>query len=245
MSSTSPGSVPLYVQIAESISRRIQTGDLPVGERLPSERQLSDDLGVSRMTVRQALLALRDQGLIDGQPGRGNFIKAPKLEQPVDVLIGFSDNLAARGIKPGARLLSIESVLASRPIAEALKIPLGEPVYALRRLRLANESPAALELSYFPVRCCPGLEQHDLENRSVYAILSEEYGIRLVRARQSLEPTVARAHEAKLLGITQGAPLMLVERTSYDGRQAAIEYAKDLYRGDCFRFVSNSEPRTV
>jgi GntR family transcriptional regulator len=240
MEDSNLAAVPLYVQIAESVSRRIRAGELHVGERLPSERQLSEDLGVSRMTVRQALLALRDQGLIDGQPGRGNFVSAPKVEQPVDVLIGFSANVTAKGMRPGARLLALESVMADRTIGEALQIPLGEPVYSLRRLRLANESPAALEHSFFPVRSCPGLDAHDLETRSVYAILAEEYGIRLVSARQSLEPTVARLHEAKLLGIPAGAPLMLVERTSYDEHQRAVEFAKDLYRGDWFRFVSHS-----
>ncbi len=234
-------SQPLYVQIAESIAKRIRSGELLIGDRLPSERELSQELSVSRMTLRQALATLREQGLIDRQQGRGNFVTGPRIEQPVDVLIGFSDNMTRKGIKPGARLLALESKLADRSIARQLQVGLGEPVFVVHRLRLADEVPSALEYSYFPAHLCPNLSQHDLEKRSVYAILAAEYGIRLESALQSLQPTVARPHEAKLLGISTGAPLMLVERTTYDDRQRIVEYAKDLYRGDCFRFVSQSK----
>ena len=233
---------PLYAQIADSIARRIRSGELAVGDRLPSERELAEDLKVSRMTLRQALALLRDQGLIDGQHGRGNFVAGPRFEQPVDVLVGFSDNMVRRGVRPGARILALESKLADRAIARALQVALGEPVYGLHRVRLADDAPVALEHSYFPAARCPSLHSFDLEKRSVYAVLAEEFGVKLGRARQSLEPTVARPEEAELLGVPEGAPLMLIERISYDEHQCAVEYAKDLYRGDCFRFVSWSQP---
>jgi GntR family transcriptional regulator len=234
--------VPLYVQIANSIAERIRSGELGTGDQLPSERQLAEELLVSRMTVRQALLALRQQGLVDGQHGRGTFITQPRIEQPVDVLIGFSDNMVKRGIKPSARLLKLESILANREIAAELQLHLGESVYAVHRLRLANDIPAALEYSHFPAHCCPGLDSHDLEGRSVYAILAEEYGIHLTSAYQSLEPVVATAQQAQRLTISKGAPLMLVTRTSYDEQQRVVEFAQDLYRGDYFRFVSGARP---
>jgi GntR family transcriptional regulator len=242
MARTNSSFPPLYVQIAESIAKRIQSGELSAGDRLPSERKLSEELAVSRMTVRHALLTLRDQGLIECQIGKGAFVSGPKIEQPVDILISFTENIARKGMKPGARLLALEYRLADRPTAEALWIGLGEPVYFVHRLRLADETPMALEYSFFPAHCCPHLERHDLETRSIYTILAEEYGIRLQRACQSLEPTVARRHEAELLDIPVGTPLMLIRRTSYDDQQRIIEYAKDLYRGDCFRFISHSRP---
>ncbi|MGQ9681613.1 MAG: GntR family transcriptional regulator [Anaerolineae bacterium] len=233
---------PLYAQIAESIARRIRSGELAVGDQLPSERELSEELKVSRMTLRQALALLRDQGLIDGQHGRGNFVSGPRFEQPVDVLVGFTDNMVRRGVRPGARILSLQSRLADRAIARSLQVAVGEPIYGLHRVRLADDTPVALEHSYFPAQRCPNLYSFDLEKRSVYAVLAEEFGIKLGRARQSLEPTVARPDEADLLGVPEGAPLMLIERTSYDDQQRAVEYAKDLYRGDCFRFVCWSQP---
>lgn len=237
--STAP---PAYLQIADSISRRIRAGELAVGERLPPERELSAELAVSRMTVRQALLTLQEQGLIECRPGVGSFVGKPRIEQPIDVLVGFFDNIAHRGYEPSSRLLSMERILAKRPVAQALHMGLGASVFHLHRLRLANGVPMALEHSYFPAQRCRGLERHNLEQCSVYAILTDECGIRLDYAEQSLQATVARPHEARLLAIPTGSPLMMLERVTYDGDGQPIEYAKDLYRGDSFRFVSRSRP---
>lgn len=232
---------PRYIQIAHSLAKRIQSGELAIGDQLPSERQLSEELSVSRMTIRQALLTLREQGLVEGHHGRGYFVTEKRIEQPVDILVGFSDNLKRKGFQPGARVLELKKILADRETAQVLQLGLGEPVFFVHRLRLGDDLPMAIEHSYFPAHRCPNLQSHDLETRSIYSILSEEYGIRLGRARQSLEPTVARADEAELLNIQPGVPLMLIERISYDTEQNVVEYAKDLYRGDCFRFVSESE----
>jgi len=233
---------PRYLQIANHIAENIRSGELGAGDQLPTERQLAEELGVSRMTVRQALGVLTEQGLIKSQHGIGNFVTRPMLEQPVDILVGFSDNMLKKGIQPSARLLDLKATGADQLLANEFQIPLGEPVFAIRRLRLADKMPAALEYSYFPQRYVPGLDQHDLERRSIYAILAEEYNIVLAGAVQTLEPVVALAYQAKLLEIPAGAPLMLVTRSSSDTRQRVVEFAKDLYRGDCFRFVSHSKP---
>jgi len=242
MNKTSTTPQPRYLQIANDIANNIRAGVLGAGDQLPTERQLADELGVSRMTVRQALALLSDQGLINTQHGIGNFVTRPLLEQPVDILIGFSDNMLRKGIKPSARLLDLKSTGADQLLASEFQIPLSEPIFAIRRLRLADGMPAALEYSYFPQRYVPGLDRHDLERRSIYAILAEEYKITLAGAVQTLEPVVALAYQARLLQIPAGAPLMLVTRTSTDTGQRVVEFAKDLYRGDCFRFVSHSKP---
>ena len=231
---------PLYLQIANSLAERIRQGELRVGDWLPSERELARDLAVSRLTVRQALSTLRQQGLIDPQHGKGYFVRQPRIEQPADVLIGFSHNMMAKGIRPGARLLSLQTQLADRSLAPALAVSVGDPLFGVQRLGLANELPVALEYSYFPARLFPQLDTFDLETRSIYAILAEEYGVKLANACQSLEPVVAQPAQAKLLEIPRGSPLMLVLRTSRDDQQRVVEYARDLYRGDCFRFVTQA-----
>jgi GntR family transcriptional regulator len=149
---------PLYIQIADSIARRIQAGDLAAGDRLPSERQLSEELSVSRMTIRQAFDMLADRGLIERQRGIGSVVSSPKLEQPVDVLIGFSDNMERKGIKPGARLLALQHQMADPTVAQTLQLKVGQPVYFIHRLRLANDIPMALEFSFFPAHLCPQLD---------------------------------------------------------------------------------------
>jgi GntR family transcriptional regulator len=240
MDETFTAAPPRYVQIANHIAGWIRSGSLGVGDRLPTERQLAADLGVSRMTVRQALSVLTEQGLINSQHGIGNFVTRPRLEQPVDILIGFSDNMLRKGIKPGAQLLDLKTTHADPLLANELQIPPSDLVFAIRRLRLADNMPMALEYSYFPARYFPGLEQYDLEQRSIYAILAEEYGVTLAGAFQMLEPVAALPYQARLLQIPISAPLMLITRTSSDNRQRIVEFAKDLYRGDCFRFVSYS-----
>jgi GntR family transcriptional regulator len=193
------------------------------------------------MTVRQALSVLTQQGLINSQHGIGNFVTRPMLEQPVDILVGFSDNMLRKGFRPSAQLLDLKSTNADQLLATELQIPCGDPVFAIRRLRLADNRPMALEYSYFPEHHFPGLDQHDLERRSIYAILTEEYGVTLAGAVQILEPVVALAYQARLLQVSQGAPLMLITRTSSDDQERIVEFAKDLYRGDSFRFVSHSK----
>jgi GntR family transcriptional regulator len=232
----------MYQQIVDSLARRIRSGEMAVGDQLPPERKLCDDLGVSRMTVRQALAALVDDGLIECRPGVGNFVSKPRIEQPVDVLVGFFDNMKHRGLDPSARLLALEVRVAERSVAAHLQLSIGESVWFVHRLRLANSIPMAIEHSYFPAAYCPGLGGHDLESRSVYGILADHYDIHFEYADQSLHATEARSHEAKLLEINVGAPLMLVERVSFDQHGRPVEYAKDLYRGDSFRFVSRTRP---
>jgi GntR family transcriptional regulator len=236
---------PLYLQIAGSLADQIQRGELSSGDWLPSERELAKELSVSRLTVRQALSTLREQGLITPQHGKGYYVRQPQIEQPVDILIGFSQNMLARGIRPGARILELQTVLADRSLAPELEVGLGEPVFAVHRLRLANEMPVALEYSYFPTRLFPDLDGHDLEARSIYAILAEEYGVTLASAHQALEPVIAQPATARLLEVPRGAPLMQVVRTSRDQEGRVVEHARDLYRGDCFRFVTQSKSSPI
>jgi GntR family transcriptional regulator len=128
-------------------------------------------------------------------------------------------------------------MLASAAVAQVLGLPLGEPLYKVVRLRLGGGVPLALETSFFPVRLVPGLLELDLERNSIYRLM-ERYDARPVRAIQSLEPVPAREHEAEALEVAAESPLMLVERTAWDERGRAVEYAKDLYRGDRSRFVA-------
>lgn len=235
---------PLYVQIANSIAGRIQSGELAIGEQLASERQLAKELAVSRLTVRQALSSLRQRGLVDTQVGKGYFVRQPRIEQPIDVLIGFSDNMLKKGLRPGATLLTRETILADRTLAPMLRVDVGERVFAIHRIRTADAMPVALEYSYFPARYFPDLDQHEVEQRSIYAILAEEYDVRLAGAQQALEPVIAQTHQAQLLEISKGDPLMLVTRTAWDTQERVVEFAQDYYRGDCFRFVSQSRVQT-
>jgi GntR family transcriptional regulator len=226
-----------YVQIEEELAERIRTGMLRPGDRIPPERELAEQMQVSRMTVRQALGRLADRGLLVRERGRGTFVSEPKLIQSLSRLNGFYDQMISQGILPSSRLLSGEEVLASAAVAQVLDLRIGEPLYKVVRLRLGGGVPLALETSFFPARLVPGLLDYDLERHSIYRLM-ERYDARPVRATQSLEPVPARDQEADALEVLAGSPLMLVERIAWDTQDRPVEYAKDIYRGDRSRFVA-------
>ena len=226
-----------YVQIEEELAERIRTGMLRPGDRIPPERELAEQMQVSRMTVRQALGRLADRGLLVRERGRGTFVSEPKLVQSLSRLNGFYDQMVSQGILPSSRLLSGEQILASAAVAQVLDLRIAEPLFKVVRLRLGGGVPLALETSFFPARLVPGLLDYDLERHSIYRLM-ERYDTRPVRATQSLEPVPARDLEAEALEVPPGSPLMLVERIAWDAQDRPVEYAKDIYRGDRSRFVA-------
>lgn len=226
-----------YARIEEELSERIRGGILRPGDRIPPERELAAQLGVSRMTVRQALGRLADRGLLVRQQGRGTFVMEPRMVQSLSRLHGLYEQMLQQGIVPAARLLSGEQIAASASLARVFVVREGSPLYKLVRLRLGTGVAVALETSYFPERLMPDLLSQDLERQSIYRLM-ERYGARPVRAVQSLEPVLARADEAAALEVAVGSPLMLIERTAWDEQGRTVEYAKDLYRGDRSRFVA-------
>ncbi len=234
--------VPLYVQIAESLLERIRAGELVPEERLPSERELSKALNVSRMTLRAALRVLDNKGLLVRRPGDGTYVAKPKIERQAAKLVPFTESMRSRGYQASARLIVFERRLAEVSIARNLKIPVSAPVYYFQRLRLINKEPVLLEKCTMPIYRFPNLEEHDLEKRSVYEIVETEYDIAPHHSEQSLEAVSATDFEAELLGIESSAPLILERRLAFDKNNQPIEYGHDLYRGDRFRFVTEIAP---
>lgn len=233
---------PLHVQISESLLARIESGELVSGDRLPSERVLAEALGVNRLTLRRALRALESQGLITRRPGLGTHVASPKIERQAARLVSFTRGMQQRGFLPGTRLLGVEHLPAHAAVAAVLQITTGSPVFVVHRLRTLNHEPALLEQYILPEDRFPHLDRHDLEGRSIYAILEDEFGVKIQRARQSLEPVAASAYEAGRLGVAPGAPLMLEQRLSFDADDRPVEHGRDLYRGDRFRFVTETAP---
>jgi GntR family transcriptional regulator len=235
-------SIPLYIQIADGLVGQIETGELSPGDQLPSERELSENLGVNRMTLRRALRVLEAQGLVERKHGVGTFIAAPKIDRQMDAVFRFTTGVQRRGYTPGARIISLEQVVVDKALARELAIPVSARAFRILRLRSVNREPVLLEDYSIPAGRFPGLEKHDLERRSIYEVMEYEYGITIFRARQSFEPVVASEFEAELLNVRVGAPLMLEKRISYDRENLPVEYGKDRYRGDRFRFITEAAP---
>ena len=226
-----------HAQIEAEIARRIESGVLRPGDRIPPERELVEQMQVSRMTLRQGLTRLVDRGLLERQRGRGTFVREPKVVHSLSNLTGLHGELLNQGITPTARLLTRAEIPAPQAVADLLEIAEGDPVYWITRLRLGAGVPIAHETSYFPASLVPGLVEEDLESGSIYELMGK-HAARPVGARQSLEPVVARSEEAALLDIAPGSPVMLIERIARDAQDRAVEYAKDIYRGDRSRFLA-------
>ena len=232
-----PGTT-VHAQIEDWLAGQIAAGALVPGDRLPTEQDLAAWFGVSRMTLRHALAELARRGLVTRSVGRrgGTFVAAPKLEQDLTTLAGFSEQLRRHKMVAGARVLSARERPAGPVAGAALRTGEDDPLYEVRRIRLADGRPIALERSLFPAARFPGMLEFRLDG-SLYELLEVRYGLRPHRARESLEPVTAGVREAEALEVAEGAPLMLVERTAYARSGEPLEFARDLFRGDRTRVV--------
>lgn len=228
--------VPLYIQIAEALISQIETGDLKPGDKLPSERSLGEIFTVQRATVRQALDVLENRGLIVRKRGSGTFIAKAKIEREAMRLFAFTRVMTARGFKTGARLLYFSIQEADARAARKLAIDVGEAIYYIHRLRQLDDEPVMLEKIRLPQKVFPEFDRHDLENRSLFEIMENEYARVVTSAEQALEAVPASEYEIKVLEMPPGSSLMMEERVSRDQYGTIVEFSRDLYRGDRFRF---------
>ncbi|KMY56906.1 GntR family transcriptional regulator [Geobacillus sp. FSL K6-0789] len=228
--------IPIYYQLEQYIKEKIEKGEWQPGEIIPSERELAGMYDISRMTVRQAVNNLVNDGYLIRRRGKGTFVAAQKIEQPLKGLTSFSEDMRARGMEPGTIVLSFETVPASEKLAEGLGVAEGDDLYKVRRLRLADGLPMALETLYIPVHLVPGLTR-DVVSGSVYEFIEKEKGLVIGSAVQTLEASVARQVEAEHLKMKEGAPVLLLERRTHlvDGRP--LEVVKSVYRGDRYKFM--------
>jgi GntR family transcriptional regulator len=235
------GSRPLHVVISEQVAAAIASGQLVPGTRLPPERHLAESFGVSRMTVRQALGELERDGLLRRVVGRagGTFVRELKVERHPAGTAGLSAELRRQGLAAGAELISAEIEPARPRTAAALGLEPGERVVVIVRLRLAGGKPLAVERSSLPARLFPDIEDMDLGG-SLYELMDKGFGRRPVRAVERLETAEARPSDARALGVTRGAPILLVERIGYAADGTAVEFARDRFRGDRTRIVIES-----
>jgi GntR family transcriptional regulator len=231
---TSP--VPLYFQLREMVRHEIITGRLSPGDQLPTEKELEERYGVSRVTVRMALRDLMVDGLLVRQRGKGTFVAPPKIDKALKSALGFTTDMQSRGLEPGARVLESCQMPASIEAAEGLGLLPGAPVIHLQRLRLAGGEPLALQWSYMPATRFPGLLAFDLNGQSLYAYLQTQYGATIMAGRKTVEGVVADRHQAQLLQIPEGAPLLRLSGTNLDQSGEKVEYGVTLYRADKYKF---------
>ena len=235
--------VPAYRRVGDEISARIKSGELGPGARIPSERELAVEQGISRMTARAAVDLLARRGLVERRERSGVFVARPKIEQSLDTVAGLSDQLGARGVVPGAEVLDARTVpagdLGDAEVVSRLGLSGEDGVHVILRVRTGDGEPLVLEETYLPAGLWPGLLDEDLSG-SLYALARKLYGLSVADARQELEPMPLDSGAAAMLGVRPDLPALRVTRTAWDAQGRAIEFARDLHRGDRIIFVSET-----
>lgn len=224
---------PLYLQLARNLEAAIHAGQWKAEQALPSERNLSELLSISRVTARKALEVLLEQGLIRRSQGSGTFI-TPRLEQPLSRLSSFSERLRAKGFVPGSRWLEREIALPSHEELIRLALSPRDQVTRLKRLRTADDTVMAIEMSTLPAALLPDPEA---VGDSLYAFL-DSIGRPVVRALQHIRAINASAEFAALVGIEPGTAMLLMTRVGYLEDNTPIELTDTYCRNDYYDFVA-------
>jgi GntR family transcriptional regulator len=229
--------IPYYLQLIDILKEKVQQVEWAPGDQIPGEQDLCEHYQVSRTVVRQALRELEYEGVITRQKGKGTFISRPKISEGlVQKLTGFYQDMVERGLKPGSKVLHQNVNPSTEKVARFLNIKPGEKVIDIQRLRYINDEPIQLVTTYIPFEICPGLAIVDLTNRSLYEYLEKECGIFIAKGQRYIEAVLANEHEAALLGIERGAPLLMLDSVSFSEDGRPIEYYHALHRGDRSRF---------
>ena len=227
--------LPLYVQIRDNLRRKILEGSYAVHERLPSENDLMNAFGVSRITIRQALRDLYNEGLVFSAQGKGTYVSKPKAVQNVQRLQGFGEAMAAQGYEATARLLSIQEHRPPKPVIAALQLLSSEDVIEVKRVRYLNREAVCVEHSYFPLDIGRRLFGLDLSG-DIFPMLENLFGIALGRADIGLDATLTDEDIQHFLGLKAGEPILRVERLTHDRGGRPIDFEYLCYRGDSFKY---------
>lgn len=231
--------IPIYFQLEESIRSMIQDGTLKPGDPLPSEREYSEQLGISRMTVRQAISGLVSEGLLIRQQGKGTFVSQKKIEIPLIKLTSFSEDMKLRGMIPDTQIIDFQILKPSKKIIHSLSLEPLQKIYQISRLRLADGIPMAYETSHIPVHLISGLTRETLHKQSLYALIEQERHLQIDWAFQTIEPGISSLQESRYLKIKTGSPVLLFYRTSFLQHGLPFEFVKSVYRGDRYKLVTN------
>lgn len=229
--------IPYYIQLVGLLKESINKEQWEPGERIPSEPELCATYGVSRTVVRQALLELELEGLINRRKGKGTFVSERKInESLVQKLTGFYQDMVDRGLKPVTEVLVHEVQPATPKIAEQLGIEPGTDVFCIERLRYIEDVPIVLVQTYIPYQLCPQLSEYDLSNKSLYSVLENDFGLVISHGRRTIEAVPANKREAQLLMVEECDPLMLLNSVTYLEDGTPLEYYHAVHRGDRSRF---------
>lgn len=225
--------IPAYYQLKNIILKKIEGGDFRSDDPIPSERDLSDTLGISRMTVRQALNQLVAEGVLYREKGKGTYVSRAKIEQRN--IMSFSDLVKKKGLTPSTRVLNFSKLEADQEVSGILELKSSEPIYNIRRLRLANDIPVGIEEVFIPEKYCPNLEMYDL-TKSLYRLVREEYLHIINYVDNAIEASKPLKEERELLGIPGTVPVLRISGIYFIETGIKLFYEKSVYRSDEYKY---------
>jgi GntR family transcriptional regulator len=232
--------IPMYYRIQQAILDQIQASDLHPGDQLPSEAELAQQYQVSRITAKRALDELVRLGRAYRLQGRGTFVAQARIRE-ISGFRSFSEDIRARGFTPSSKVIAFQEIDPDASVRERLHLADSQHAYLLKRLRLADEVPVAIETAYLPCSLCPGLLQEDLAGKSLYTILNEKYQIMPTWADAEIEAGASSKQQAEALNLKTGTPVLVARRVTYAADYQAIETVESVYRGDRFTFYTGRQ----
>lgn len=230
---------PVYRQLEELIKQRIARGELRAGERIPSENELAEACGISRMTVRKALDRLVMEGHLFRRQGKGTYVAEPYADR-IPALFSFAGNMSAQGLAVRTAVVRQRVVPAPPGVAERLGLPRGTDVIEIKRLRFVAEGPAAVHTTYLDYGSFEPLLNYDLSREGLSRVMERIFGLNLSYSREVLEVSLAAPADAQLLEVEPNSPVYLVEGVAFDAHDHPVKLTRGLYRGDRFQFTFGS-----
>jgi len=222
-----------YQKIKKDIENKINTGEFKSGEKIPSERKLCELYNISRMTARQAVNELVKEGIVYREKGRGTFVSSPNfLQRNVK---SFTDTLRERGFNPSTNIIEFSTVYNLRDISNIMEVPYETKFYKLKRLRLGNELPMALETVYIQKDRCLGLHKYDI-SKSLYEVLEEHYGYKVENISCDIDACIANNIMMKVFNMKKARALLKITGISYTSNGEKLFYEESYYRPDLYKY---------
>lgn len=221
----------------EILLEMIENEELKPGDMVPTERELCEVQGVSRMTVNKAILSLVNEGMLYREQGKGTFVAKPKERQQLTRLKSFTEDMNQKGFQTKTKIVSFQILSPTKQTKKMLHMTKEQDlVIELTRLRIRENEPVALETVWIPRHLCNDMTVETIDGKSLYKIWEERYGYHLEKANQTIEPILLSEYEGKLLSQKEGALALLFRRTTYLNNEVPIEYTKAIYRSDLYRY---------
>jgi GntR family transcriptional regulator len=229
--------IPLYHQLKTLLLQEIESGYWKPDQQLPTEEQLSSRFGVSKITVRQALRELAHLGRVRREQGRGTFVQKPALEEGPRKLTSFTTEMREHGLIATSQVLEQGVVPAPDTVADRLGIATTDPVFRLRRLRLADGVPLGVQTAYLPLAMVPGIDTVPFTDVSLYGLLESRFNLHPVAAKETLIAVIVTTEDASLLRVAPGSAALAAERITFLPHGQPLEFAQSIMRGDRYKVV--------